>query len=344
MMNKIRLTALSRSSGCAAKMPAASLSQVLRQLPIYPDDNLLSAAIPFSDAGIYRIDEKCALVQSVDFFTPVVDDPTIFGRIAAANALSDLYATGAKPMTALNVVGFPPCLDPEILVAILRGGSEKIAEAGACLVGGHTVEDDEPKYGLCVTGLVNPQEMITTVGAQTGDTLLLTKPLGTGLLATALKGEVISEAEMTEALRGMTTLNRASSLMMQEIGVSACTDITGFGLLGHALEMAEASGVTLEISSRDIPAYPGALEMAQMGLVPVGSYRNREYYQHKVEAWEEISPLTVDLISDPQTSGGLLIAVPAEKAHILAKNLLTVGGCWPIGKVAEKSPGRLRIL
>lgn len=344
MTNKIRLTALSRSSGCAAKMPAATLAQVLRQLPSFTDENFLSAAIPFADAGIYRLDAKTALVQSVDFFTPIVDDPTMFGRIAAANALSDLYATGARPLTALNVVGFPPSLDQEILVAILCGGAEKISEAGAVLIGGHTVEDDEPKYGLCVTGLVDPQQMITTVGARPGDKLLLTKPLGTGLLATALKGEVFSEGDMAEAMRGMTTLNRAASLSMQQIGVSACTDITGFGLLGHALEMAEASGVTLELSAHHLPAYPGALEMAQMGLVPVGSYRNREFYQHKVENWAEISILTIDLIADPQTSGGLLIAVPAEKVDALAAALHNVGGCWRIGQVAESSPGRLRIV
>ena len=344
MTNKIRLTALSRSSGCAAKMPAASLAQVLRQLPTFIDENFLSAAIPFADAGIYRIDAKTALVQSVDFFTPIVDDPTMFGRIAAANALSDLYATGARPLTALNVVGFPPSLDREILVAILCGGSEKIAEAGAVLVGGHTVEDDEPKYGLCVTGLVDPQQMITTVGARPGDKLILTKPLGTGLLATALKGEVLSENDMAEAMRGMTTLNRAASLLMQQTGVSACTDITGFGLLGHALEMAEASGVTLELSAKQLPAYPGALEMAQMGLVPVGSYRNREFYQHKVENWAEISIPVIDLIADPQTSGGLLMAVSPEKADTLAAALHNVGGCWIIGEVAESSLGRLRIV
>lgn len=344
MTNNIRLTALSRSSGCAAKMPAGPLAQVLRRLPIFNDKNFLSATIPFADAGIYRIDENTALVQSLDFFTPIVDDPTNFGRIAAANALSDLYATGAKPLTALNIVGFPPCLDQEILIAILCGGAEKIAEAGATLVGGHTIEDDEPKYGLCVTGLVHPQQMITTVGAHSGDKLLLTKPLGTGLLATALKGEVLSETDIAEAIRGMTTLNRASSLIMQETGVSACTDITGFGLLGHALEMAEASGVTLELSARHLPAYPGALEMAQMGLVPVGSYRNREFYQHKVENWGEISILTIDLIADPQTSGGLLIAVSPEKADALNAALQSVGGSWLIGEVAEGSPGRLRIV
>lgn len=344
MTNKIRLTALSRSSGCAAKMPAVSLAEVLKKIPIFNDENLLSAAIPFADAGIYRIDPSTALVQSVDFFTPIVDDPTNFGRIAAANALSDLYAVGARPLTALNIVGFPPGLDKEILVAILCGGAEKIAEAGAVLVGGHTIEDDEPKYGLCVTGLVHPRQMITTIGARPGDKLFLTKPLGTGLLATALKGEVLSETEIDEAMRGMTTLNRAASLIMQQIGVSACTDVTGFGLLGHALEMAEASGVTLEISARRLPAYPGALEMAEMGLVPVGSYRNREFYQHKVENWPEISIPTIDLMADPQTSGGLLIAVSPEKADTLAAALQNVGGGWLIGQVAESSPGRLRIV
>lgn len=344
MLPKIRLTALSRSSGCAAKMPAGPLAQVLRQLPVFHDVNLLSASIPFSDAGIYRIDEHTALVQSVDFFTPIVDDPATFGRIAAANALSDLYAIGARPLTALNVVGFPPGLDRDILVEILRGGSEKIAEAGAVLVGGHTVEDDEPKYGLCVTGLVDPQQMFTTVGARSGDKLILTKPLGTGLLATALKGEILSEEEISGALHGMTLLNKGASRIMQQIGVSACTDITGFGLLGHALEMAEASGVVLELYASQLPAYPGALEMAQMGLVPVGSYRNREFYQPRVENWADLSIPVIDLIADPQTSGGLLIAVPAEKADRLVAALQSVGGGWLIGQVMEASPGRLRIV
>lgn len=316
---------------------------MLRRLPQTADENLLSAQIPFADAGIYRLDEKTALVQSVDFFTPIVDDPRTFGRIAAANALSDLYAVGARPLTALNLVGFPPCLEHEVLVEILAGGSEQLQLAGAVLAGGHTIEDDEPKYGLAVTGLVDPARMITTVGARPGDHLYLTKPLGTGILATALKGEVIREAQMADAIAGMTRLNRDASLTMQKVGVSACTDITGFGLLGHALELAAASRVSLELDGDRLPAYPNVFELAEIGLVPVGSYRNREYYQTRVTGWDRLDPAVVDLISDPQTSGGLLIAVAPEKSEALAAALARADAVWRIGTVGSGPPGTLNV-
>ena len=300
--------------------------------------------IPNADAGVYRLNDDCALVQSVDFFTPIVDDPATFGRIAAANALSDLYAMGAKPLTALNLVGFPSCLEREVLVAILRGGAEKLAEAGAVLVGGHTVEDDEPKYGLAVTGLVDPARLVSTVGARPGDRLILTKPLGTGILATALKGEVIAEAQMAEAILGMETLNRAASEAMLEVGVHACTDITGFGLLGHALEMAEASGVGLVIESRSLHVYPLVLDLAAIGLVPAGSYHNREHYLPRVVDREQLQPELVDILADPQTSGGLLIAVPAERHDSLHAALRARGVTgWTIGAVTGEHPGMLQL-
>jgi selenide,water dikinase len=318
---------------------------VLRHLPISADENLLSAAIPFADAGIYRLDGKTALVQSVDFFTPVVDDPRSFGRIAAANALSDLYAVGARPLTAMNLVGFPRCLEREALVEILLGGAEKLAEAGATLVGGHTVEDDEPKYGMAVTGLVDPARMLSTVGARPGDLLLLTKPLGTGLLATALKGEVLREADIDDAIAGMCQLNRSASEAMLAVGVHACTDITGFGLLGHALELAEASGVQLALEAGSLPAYPHAFEMAAIGLVPEGSYRNREYYQGRVANWAELDPSLVDLLADPQTSGGLLIAVAPEKVEALRQRLRASGcGDFLLGRVVEGTAGTMRVV
>ncbi len=318
---------------------------MLRQLPTPADENLLSAAIPFADAGIYRLDGKTALVQSVDFFTPVVDDPRTFGRIAAANALSDLYAVGARPLTAMNLVGFPRCLEREALVEILLGGAEKLAEAGATLVGGHTVEDDEPKYGMAVTGLVDPARMVSTVGARPGDVLLLTKPLGTGVLATALKGEVLTEAQISDAIAGMCMLNRAASEAMLAVGVHACTDITGFGLLGHALELAEASGVVLELEAGSLPAYPHAFEMAAIGLVPEGSYRNREYYRERVANRDELDPAVIDLLADPQTSGGLLIAVAPEKAEALRQRL-RAGGCgdFTVGRVTAGTAGTMRVL
>jgi selenide,water dikinase len=283
------------------------------------------------------------LVQSVDFFTPVVDDPYRFGQIAAANALSDIFTVGARPLTAMNLVSFPVnCLDPEILVKILQGGAERIHAAGAVVAGGHSIEDDEPKYGLSVTGIVDPAQMVTTCGCQPGDLLYLTKPLGTGLLTTALKGEILSETDITEAIEGMITLNKAAAEAMLMTGVSACTDITGFGLIGHASEMAEASRVDLKISLQRLPVYPHALDMAEMGLVPAGSHRNREFYGSRLVGAEGRDPLLLDLLSDAQTSGGLLIAVAAEKADILEQQLgerhVPV---FCIGKVVAAGSGQL---
>jgi len=284
-------------------------------------------------------------VQSVDFFTPVVDDPAAFGRIAAANSLSDLYAMGVRPLTAMNLIGFPPCLDKSVLVEILKGGAEKVREAGAVIVGGHTVDDDEPKYGLAVTGLVDPEQLVTTVGARPGDVLVLTKPLGTGILATALKGEVIGEREMTEAIRGMETLNRSAAEAMLAVGASACTDITGFGLIGHAAEMAEASGVCLEIEAGALHLYPQVAEMAAIGLIPAGSYNNRQFYLPRVEGGYDLPPELIDILADPQTSGGLLIAVGAERRDALLGRLAAADcGGWAVGRVLEGPTGRLKIV
>jgi selenide,water dikinase len=320
-------------------MAPGPLAQVLRQLPTVADENLLTAAIPFADAGVYRIGEDCALVQSIDFFTPIVNDPGSYGRIAAANALSDIYAMGGRPLTVMNLVGFPACLEQDVLVEILKGGAEKVHEAGAVIVGGHTVEDDEPKYGLAVTGLVDPRKLVTTAGAKPGDVLVLTKPLGTGILATALKGEVIEEAQMREAIRGMQALNRNASQVMLEVGVHACTDITGFGLLGHALEMAEASRVGIEIDASALHVYPQVLELAAIGLVPAGSYRNREYYMPKVVNRADVVPEIIDILADPQTSGGLMIAVAADRLERLTR-LLEAAGCdaFNIGRIVAEHP------
>jgi len=323
-------------------MAPGPLAQVLRQLPTVHDDNLLTAAIPFADAGVYRLAEDCALVQSVDFFTPVVDDPATFGRIAAANALSDIYAMGGRPLTVLNLVGFPSCLEHEVLVEILKGSAEKVQEAGAVIVGGHTVEDDEPKFGLAVTGLVDPARLVTTVGAQPGDVLILTKPLGNGILATALKGEVIQEEQMADAILDMQTLNKSAAEIMLQVGVNACTDITGFGLLGHALEMAEASQVGIEIEAAALQIYPQVLELAAIGLVPVGSYRNREHYLPKVVNRDQLDPEIVDILADPQTSGGLLISVAAKQAATLETRLLQAGShAFVIGRIIADHPGQM---
>ena len=325
-------------------MAPGPLAQVLRQLPTVDDPNLLSAAIPFADAGVYRLRDDCALVQSVDFFTPVVDDPATFGRIAAANALSDLFAMGARPITALNLVGFPKCLEREILVEILKGGQEKVTEAGAVIIGGHTIDDDEPKYGLAVTGLVDPARLVSTVGARPGDLLLLTKPLGTGILTTALKGEVLTESDLAEASRGMQTLNQAAAQAMLEVGVHACTDITGFGLLGHALELAEASRAGIVIAAGSLRVYPLVVEMAAIGLIPAGSYHNREHYLPRVANRRQLPSELVDILADPQTSGGLLMAVAPEKEAALHAALVGRGSSgWTIGRVTGEHPGMLTV-
>ncbi len=323
-------------------MAPGPLAQVLRQLPSVEDKNLLTAAIPFADAGVYRIAEDCALVQSVDFFTPIVNDPRSYGRIAAANALSDIYAMGGKPLTVMNLVGFPACLEQDVLVEILKGGAEKVHEAGAVVVGGHTVEDDEPKYGLAVTGLVDPKKLITTVGARPGDILVLTKPLGVGILATALKGDVIQESQMAEAIHGMQTLNRAAAEVMLRVGVNACTDITGFGLLGHALELAEASQVGIEIEASALHVYPQVMELAAIGMIPVGSYRNRDHYLPRVVNRERVAAEIVDILADPQTSGGLLISVPAGSLAQLNADLEAAGcSAFNIGRIVAEHPGQM---
>ena len=306
---------------------------------------MLSQEIPFADAAIYRLSETLALVQSVDFFTPVLDDPYRYGQIAAANSLSDIYAVGARPLTAMNVVCFPiGCLDQSILVQILCGGAERVHAAGAVVAGGHSIEDDEPKYGLSVTGTVDPARMVTTCGARFGDQLVLTKPLGTGLLTTALKGEVLTEGDLVAAIDGMVALNKEASEVMMEIGVSASTDITGFGLVGHAAEMAEASQVAFRLFVSRLPHYPHALDMAEIGLVPVGSHRNQKFYLSRCHQPRPADRLLIDLLCDPQTSGGLLLALPAEKLDGCLEGLQQRGVmAWHIGEVIDKSVGSLEL-
>ena len=306
---------------------------------------MLSQEIPFADAAIYRLSESLALVQSVDFFTPVVDNPYRYGQIAAANSLSDLYAMGAKPLTALNIVCFPVnCLDEDVLVEILCGGAERVHAAGAVVAGGHSIEDDEPKYGLSVTGTVDPRVMVTTCGASPGDQLLLTKPLGTGLLTTALKGEVLTEKDVAAAINGMVALNKEAAEVMMEIGVSASTDITGFGLIGHAAEMAEASQVGFRLYVSRLPHYPQALEMAEIGLVPVGSHRNQKFYLPRCRRPRPVDPVWIDLLCDPQTSGGLLLALAPEKLEQCLGTLQQRGvSAWHIGEVTDHAAGSIEL-
>lgn len=274
------------------------------------------------------MDANTALLQTVDFFTPIVDDPHIFGQIAAANSLSDIYAMGGRPLTALNIVAFPSRkLPPEVLVAILQGGREKVQEAGAVIIGGHTIDDPEPKYGLSVTGIARPEEILTKAGARPGDVLVLTKPLGTGVLATAARAGLYP-AGVAAAITAMTELNRAAAAATEGLAVHACTDITGFGLLGHLYEMAVASKVDVEVDSKALPLLPEAEAAAAMGLVPGGAYANRAYLT-TVTFSRSVPEPRRDLCFDPQTSGGLLISVPENRAEQLLTALISAGVSRP---------------
>ncbi|OAT85784.1 selenide, water dikinase SelD [Desulfotomaculum copahuensis] len=325
-------------------MAPAILSQVLRQLPKIVDENLLVGLETSDDAAVYRLSDELAVIQTVDFFTPVVDDPYIFGQVAAANALSDIYAMGGRPLLALNIACFPGCLSPDVLREILTGGADKVKEAGAIIAGGHTVQDDEPKYGLAVTGLVHPDEIISNAGARPGDALVLTKPLGTGIIATAVKAELAPPESRTAAVTTMCALNREAAAVMRAAGATACTDITGFGLLGHAAEMAEAGGVSFTMYQHAIPLLPGALELAAMGMIPGGAYSNREHLSERVSFAGSIAAAGRMLLYDPQTSGGLLIALPPEQGMRLVKQLAEKGlAAALIGTVTGRQPWLIRV-
>jgi selenide,water dikinase len=290
------------------------------------DPNLIVGLEKADDAGVYKLSEDLAIIQTIDFFTPIVDDPYTFGQIAVANALSDVYAMGGKPLTAMNVVCFPiKTLDISVLREILRGGLEKMREAGVVLVGGHSVDDTELKYGLSVTGVMHPSKVITKTGAKAGDKLILTKPLGTGIINTAIKGRVAGEETVTKVAGHMATLNKVASEAMQEIGVNACTDITGFGLLGHACEMIQDSEIGMKIRAASVPVFAEAIEFAQMGMIPGGTYRNKEFRSSMVKKATEVPEYVQDVLFDPQTSGGLFIAVSAAKADLLLSRLHKAG-------------------
>ena len=299
------------------------------------------------DAGVYQLNDEVALVQTVDFFTPIVDDPFTFGQIAVANALSDVYAMGGTPLTGMNLVAFPiKTLSPSILKEILLGGLSKMGEAGVALVGGHSIEDPEIKYGLAVTGVVHPKKILTNAKAEIGDKLILTKPLGTGIISTALKGEMASEEAVRNIVESMVTLNRTPSERMKTFGAHACTDITGFSFIGHALEMAIASQVEMVIQSKTIPIFPEAIEYAKLGLIPGGMHSNRQFFSCRVEVHSNIPDLLMDVLYDPQTSGGLLISLPSDRAEELVVILKKEGHVHSsiVGEVVEKSSGKLRIL
>ena len=318
----VRLTEQVSCAGCAAKLSPLDLSQVLSALPGAPrSKGVLIGPETWDDAGVYRISPTRALVQTVDFFTPMVNDPFDFGRIAAANALSDVYAMGGTPMTALSIVCYPESGDMAVLGEILRGGAATLKQARVALMGGHSVRDKEMKFGFAVTGEVHPKRIVSNAGAKSGDMLVLTKPLGVGILATALKQRLLTEETVDLMTTQMATLNRAAGEAMQAVGVSAATDVTGFGLLGHALNVARASRKTIRIWSAAVPVLPGVLELAARGIMPGGLMTNASYAAPHVTFDAGVSEPLRHVLVDPQTSGGLLIAVRPSRATALMRRL-----------------------
>jgi len=310
---------------------------VLATVPRWADENVLVGFDTADDAGVYRLSPECALVQTVDFFTPIVDDPYTFGAIAAANSLSDVYAMGGRPISALSILAWPTKEDEDDLVAILKGGADKMREASCSILGGHSVADEEIKFGYSVTGTVHPERILANGGARAGDVLMFTKAIGTGVISTALKRGIAREEDVAVSIQSMLTLNRAACEEMLAGEVHGCTDVTGFGLIGHAREMALASGVTLEIDSARLRFLPGALDYARAGAIPGGLRNNREFASCAVEMGASIAPEMEHLLYDPQTSGGLLIALPEADAARLSL-------AFPIGRVRERAGAPIRIL
>ncbi len=305
----VRLTDYVTSGGCACKIGPHILNRVLKAVMPVTNEHVLADMTGADDAGVYKLSESLALVQTLDFFTPVVNDPTLFGKIAAANALSDVYAMGGTPLTAMNIVGFPvPLVEQGVLTDVLNGAAAIVAESGAAIVGGHSIENKEPIFGMSVTGQVNPNNIWKNKGAQAGDVLVLTKRIGTGIMNNALKGDLFPTGT-AQAVTSMSTLNRMAAEVAHAFTVHACTDVTGFSLMGHSVEMASASDVTIHIKALDIPLFDDVVEAAQMGLVPAASYGNRKAITD-VQVDAELDPVWMDILFDPQTSGGLLFAVP----------------------------------
>ena len=339
----IKLTKLTKCAGCGAKVGAGVLAQLLEGIRVHHDPNLLVGFDKSDDASVYKISDELALVQTVDFFPPIADDPYLCGQIAATNALSDVYAMGGEPKLCLNIMAVPEDMPKEAVHDILRGGYDKVYEAGALITGGHSILDDEPKYGLAVTGFVHPDKMLTNSAARPGDVLVLTKPIGIGVLTSAGKADLLTKETVDFMNRMMTTLNKASRDVMVRYRVHACTDVTGFGLMGHGFEMAQGSDVALHIDVSAIDLIPEALEFARMGVLPAGMYRNRSFAEAGVDVGT--TELAVqDLLFDPQTSGGLLMAVdPADADALLAELTPVVPSAQRIGTVGEYHGGK-RIL
>ena len=332
-MSKVRLTELTTHGGWAAKVSQDDLVQVLHKLKKQEDPNLLVGFDTSDDAAVYKLNDSQAIIETVDLFPPMVDDPYSFGMIAAANALSDIYAMGGKPILALNILEIPEDFDQDATLKILKGGQDKCIEAGALLTGGHTIKSAEPKYGLAVTGIVDPAFVKENSKLRKGDVLILTKPLGTGILNTAIKANLLTNDTISTLISSMCTLNKDACEKMLKYDVSSVTDVTGFGLIGHALEMAIGSDKTIEIESSNLPLLPEALEYAKMGIIPAGAYKNRDHASCSVEFSENVPLEVSDVMFDPQTSGGLLIGMNKKDAN---KYIKDVPYAKIIGKVTER--------
>ncbi|NIK68189.1 selenide, water dikinase SelD [Paenibacillus sp. BK720] len=344
---KIKLTSYSTKGGCGCKIGPGDLSQVIRSLPVpVADPNLLVGIDTSDDAGVYKLSDDLALVQTVDFFTPIVDDPYSFGQVAAANAISDIYAMGGRPLTALNIVAFPiKTLDKQVLADILRGAGDKMKEAGITLVGGHSIDDNEPKFGLAVTGLIHPDKVRTNAGSVPGDKLILTKPIGVGILTTSIKKDKLSDEEVQRVTDVMATLNKTAAETMEPYNVHACTDVTGFGLIGHSLEMAKGSGVGIRIHASEVPMLPRVRELAEEGFVPGGTKNNFAHVQDSISFPETLDQIGQWILCDAVTSGGLLISVDGSQAEELLGKLKQSGvEAAMIGETVADHPGRIVVL
>ena len=338
--NEVKLTKLAKCAGCGAKVGAGVLAQLLDGIKVHSDPDLLVGFDKSDDASVYKVSDDLALVQTVDFFPPIADDPYLFGQIAATNALSDVYAMGGEPKLCLNIMAIPADMPKEAVHDLLRGGYDKVYEAGALITGGHSILDEEPKYGLAVTGFVHPDKVLTNSGAKPGDVLLFTKPIGIGVLTTAAKADMASAESMALAHKLMTTLNKSARDAMVKYRVHACTDVTGFGLLGHTLEMAQGSEAEVELDVASIDLIPEAVELARMGILPEGMYRNRAFAEESVDAGT-IELCKQDLLYDPQTAGGLLMAVdPADADALYAELHNCVPSAQRVGTVREYRGGK----
>ena len=334
-MNNITLTSLSRGSGCGCKIGREELSLIIGNLPAVKDPNVIVGTATADDAAVYRIDDKRAIVQTVDFFTPIVDNPYDYGQIAAANAISDIYAMGGRPLFALSIISFPTDKLPmSVLEEIIRGGTDKAREAGIEIIGGHSIDDPEPKYGLCVTGIVEQDKVVRNDKAMAGDILILTKPVGTGIISKAIKSGDASSEVVREAVRVMAFLNRGASEAMVETGIKAATDVTGFGLLGHLYGMLKGSGVGAKIKSSSVPVIEGVYSYAKKGFIPGGTKDNLTFIEKNVIWDDSISQETKYILADAQTSGGLLISCPKEKKESLV-DLLNKANCLAVAEIGE---------